>query len=61
MGWDDQHRNPNMNNKDHLVGQLTKVDNPMVDIAKELNNETSAKVAGAHEKTGGARVHLNQW
>ena len=21
---DDQHRNPNMNNKDHLVGQLTK-------------------------------------
>ena len=50
-----------MNNKDHLVGQLTKVDNPMVDIAKQLNNETSAKVAGAHEKTGGARVHLNQW
>ena len=23
---DDQHRNPNMNNKDHLVGQLTKLD-----------------------------------
>ena len=21
---DDRHRNPNMNNKDHLVGQLTK-------------------------------------
>ena len=21
---DDQHRNPNMNNKDHIVGQLTK-------------------------------------
>ena len=23
--WDDQHRNTNMNNKDHLVGQLTKI------------------------------------
>ena len=22
--YDDQHRNPNMNNKDHQVGQLTK-------------------------------------
>ena len=21
--WDDQHRNTNVNNKDHLVGQLT--------------------------------------
>ena len=38
-----------------------QVDHPMVDVAKELNNETSSKVAGAHEKTGGARVHLNQW
>ena len=23
--YDDQHRNPNMNNKDHKVGQLTRV------------------------------------
>ena len=24
LGWNDQHRNTNMNDKDHLVGQLTK-------------------------------------
>ena len=24
--WDDQHRNPNTNNKDHLAGQLTRGD-----------------------------------
>ena len=26
LGWDDQHRNTNMNDKDHLVGQLTSAE-----------------------------------
>ena len=32
MKYDDQNRNPNMNNKDHLVGQLTNDDDDDDDV-----------------------------
>ena len=37
---DDQHRNTNMNDKDHLVGQLTRVDpTNIVDIVEIVNSK----------------------
>ena len=37
---DDQHRNTNMNDKDHLVGQLTSVDpTNIVDIVEIVNSK----------------------
>ena len=35
--WDDQHRNTNMNTKDHLVGQLTKVHPAWIHTHVSLN------------------------
>ena len=36
---DDQHRSPNTNNKDHLVGQLTMVDKELAKLVEKVNEE----------------------
>ena len=45
---DDQHRNPNINNKDHLVGQLTTVDhakNPLPEKPDDSENKSGSGIA----------------
>ena len=40
---DDQHRNPNMNNKDNLVGRLTRLMVKRQDEDREMDLEDDAK------------------
>merc|ERR1719458_1135950 len=43
--WDDQHRNPTMNNKDHLVGQLTN-DDDHLHTARILKSGQTVVIGG---------------
>ena len=36
---DDQHRNTNMNNKDHLVGQLTRMEMDMATFSAKVKEK----------------------
>ena len=48
---DDQHRNPNMNNKDHIVGQLTTPRVPRCHRVLEKNCKKTQKLyKGRHKK-----------